>query len=452
MAQLQSTFRLDDVPRQRDVLILSIPALVEMALHLAAWAVDTAMVGRLGAEALSAVGFGGDIYFTACFVVGALGVGAGAVVARATGARDDRVAARAGAQSLILALGLGAVLAALIWQMAPHIFRWVDLGEKTAGLGVAYMRTVAPAGAMFIPLLIGSAVLRARGDTRTPMWITLITNIINIVGDWVLIFGNLGFEPQGVVGAARALVMAQGVGCALTIFAVSRISRLSWERSDWTRLHPATMGRLIRVSLPVALESLAVDGARLANIVIIASLGPVAVAATQVAITAEALSFMPGYGFSIAAGVLAGQGLGAGRPDVVRATTGMCRLWALVLMGTLGAAFVLIPEPFVRLFTNDPDVIRLGAQCLRVGGLIQPFVAVGEVTLGSMRGMGDTRRAVLFTALGAWGLRVPLAYLMVSVVGLGVLGAWWAMGIEWIVRSLLVTRYFRRGSWERLQV
>lgn len=434
----------------RGVLLLAVPAILEMALHMAVWAVDTAMVGRLGAIELSAVGLGGQVYFALAFILASTCVATGALVARASGAGDSRGAASAGGQGMLLAVGLGLAMAVATWIGAPHLFRLVDLGPEVARQGVAYLRSAAPAASFFLPLLMANAIIRARGDTRTPLVITLVANGINIVGDWALIFGRLGFEPRGVVGAAEALLLGQMAGMLLAVFALARV--LPWRTGDFLRPAAANLRRMLRIALPAGLETLLIDGSRVLTLFIIASLGPVAVAATQVGIAAEALSFMPGYGLAIAAGIMAGQAAGAGRPDLVRRSTGLSRKWALAFMSLLGLAFIIWPASFIRIFTTDPEVIRLGAMCLRVAGIAQPLIAITEVVMGSMRGMGDTRRAVVFTALGSWGLRVPLTLLVIHVLGLGLVAAWWAMVVDWALRAVLATHYFRSGLWERLQV
>ena len=210
--------------------------------------------------------------------------------------------------------------------------------------------------------------------------------------------------------------------------------------------------RILRLSIPAGLSNLLMDSARTLTIFFIASTGAITLASHQVASTAESLSFMPGYGFAIATSILTGQSLGRQQPDqAVRSARGAWILSGLV-MGGMGLIFFLFPNLIVRLFTDDPTVIPLAAQCLRIAGLIQIPMATTEVFIGVLRGAGDTRTALKITAIGAWLIRVPLCYLAIFVWQLGLTAVWYIMLVEWSVRAVLLLRVFHRGHWKTLEV
>ncbi len=438
---------------KRDVLVLAWPAIIEMSLHMLAFVVDVAMVGRLGAEALSAVGLGGQIYFSLSFFLGSVGIGVTALVARYRGAEQFSDAARTSEQGLFLSFGLGLLTTLILFFGAYHLYRLVGLAPNVVAMGTQYTRIVAPAALLFIPTIIINGILRGGGDTRTPLIITAVTNSINIAGDYVLIFGHFGFPTLGTAGAAIALTVGQGVGGILAIMVLFRSRHhlfMTWR--NVVRPNVLRIRQILTLSLPAGMETLLMDASRTVTTLIVASMGAVTLASHQVAITAESLSFMPGYGFAIATSILTGQSLGM--KDTGRAEQGAYNGWGLsvMIMGSMGVLFLAFPHALVRLFTTDPSVIDLAAACLRIAGLIQIPMATTEIFIGVHRGAGDTKTAMRVTALGAWGIRVPLIILAVYVFEASLLVIWTIALIEWTVRSLAMFRSFRSGKWKTIAI
>ncbi|MCL6451110.1 MAG: MATE family efflux transporter [Acetobacteraceae bacterium] len=438
---------------RRRILRLALPAMGEMVLHMAVWMIDTAMVGRLGAAALSSVGLGGQVYFSALFAVGAVGVGCTALVARHVGeGRLDR-AGFYGGQSITLSLALGVLLTSAAWLAAPGVFRLAGLGREVSASGVVYLRILSLAAPFHLSNLAAGAILRGSGDARTPLFVAGLTNLINALADYLLIFGVGGFPRLGVRGAA--LASAAGVAAGSLAYVAVYLSgrpRVRPGRSSLFPLRPREAWRVLRLSIPAGLESLLMDGARTVNTFIITVLGTVPFAAAQVAIAAESLSFMPGYGFTLAASVLAGQNLGAGQHRRAVGETWQSLRMAVAVMGGMGLVFLLFPRPLTSLFTTDAGVVREAARCLFVAAFAQPFLAITEVLCGALRGAGDTRTPLGITVLGAWGLRVPLVFLAVRVAGLSLVYAWVVMVVEWAVRAVVSAALFRRGRWLRTRV
>ena len=182
----------------------------------------------------------------------------------------------------------------------------------------------------------------------------------------------------------------------------------------------------------------------------ISGIGTVAVAAHAVALRAESLSFMPGFGFAVASTTLVGQGLGAKDPDRAEQSGYLSFRLAMWLMVAMGVVFVLLPRPLIALFTNDPAVIDTAILPLRIVGFVQPFMAAAMVFPGSLRGAGDTRYPMLVTSVSIWVTRVPIALLLAGPLGL--VGAWLGMAIDNTVRGVLFFLRFRNGRWKKAQV
>ncbi|MDP2871458.1 MAG: MATE family efflux transporter [Bacillota bacterium] len=428
------------------------PAIGEMVLHMGVWAVDTAMVGRLGAVPLSAAGLGGQLYWTLTFVF-ALGTGAFALVARHTGAGEPHRAREVTATSIGLAALLGLGLTVTVWTIGPVVFRISGIDPAVTASALVYMRITSLAATMLSIHWIGNSIIRATGNTRVPLLITLLVNGLNLVGDYALIFGRLGCPALGLAGAAWASAAAQAVGGLLTMAFLAwgpTAARLRWR--EVFRWRGALVRQLARLSAPAGLETLLMDGARALNLFVIGGLGAVAVAGHQVTSVAESLSFMPGYGFATAAGIIVGQQLGAGRPREARDGAGAAWRMGAGFMTLAGVAFLAAPAALVGVFTSDPEVVRAAARLIMIAAVAQPFIGTTEIYTGALRGAGDTRSPLLITAIGAWGVRVPVTVVAIRVLGMPIAAAWWAMVTEWVVRSVLVTMVFRRGRWQQLKL
>ncbi|MFO8059938.1 MAG: MATE family efflux transporter [Bacillota bacterium] len=455
MAQYSKTElnRTASTPIQRSqIMSLAWPAIGEMCLHMMAWIVDTAMVGRLSAAALSAVGLGGQVYFSVIFFPGAIGIGITALVARRKGAGQTQAAAHIAQQGLILALVLGIAAVVAILLITPHLYTLVGFSGEVAALGQEYLGILAVGGVFFLPKIAASGAMRGLGDTRTPLYVTIITNVLNVLGDYLLIFGRFGFPEMGVGGAALALVVAQGVGAATALFVLFRRRDVQLKVSSLLRVHTPTIKRIVTLSFPAGLETLMRDGARTVSTLFIASMGTVAMAAQQVTVAAESLSFMPGYGFAIAASILTGQSLGAGNTRAAEESTRHASLLAVYTMGGMGVLFLLFPTQLIALFTDDPEVINLGAWCLRVAAVTQPAVGVADVYVGSLRGAGDTRSAMYVSGIVSWAVRVPLILLVVHVLNLSLVAVWVVVLIEQTLRAAAACWIYRRGRWKTLDV
>lgn len=430
------------------VLALAWPAIGEMVLVMMAIIADTAFVARLGARALSAVALGGQVLFSLAFFLGGIGVGVTALVARARGGGEVWQARRAAAEGVRLSALLGGVLAALTYWGAPAVYRWADLGREVTVLGEVYLRITALGSFFFLPTLAINGALRGAGNTKAAFAATGLTNLVNIVGDYLLIFGIGPFPRLGVAGAAWALVLgeAAGLGAAVTFWRREESvwpGRAFW-RGDWRMA-----GLLARVGLPAGLETLILDGARTITLFAVARLGAVAVAAHQVALSVESLAFMPGYGLAIATSVLTGESLGLGSEARARSAVRQAWLLAVGWMALLGSAFLLIPRLLLGLFTAQKEVVELGVRCLFFAAFTEPFIGWTEVISGGLRGAGDTRPPLLITAVGAWLWRVPVTWLGVELWGWSLPALWAVVLVEWLARALLTTAYYRTGRWAR---
>ena len=437
---------------QQTIIKLALPAILENVLHTAVWMMDTAMVGRLSAEALSAVGFGAQLAFALVNIIAAMGIGTSALVARYIGAGEPKRANRIVAQSFLISWVLSLFLAVLNFIARPF-FSSTMKDPSVISMGISYVKIITTGVVFQIPTMVMNAALRGAGNTRLPMVSALVANTINVIGNYVLIFGHFGFPRMEVQGAALATALAQIVGGVITLsYLILGKDVIRLNLKEAFKIDIAVIKQLSKLSLPSCLEEFSHSGSRLISSIWIVRLGTVPFAAHQVAVSAESMSFMPGYGFSVAASTLVGQNLGADRPEEAEKSAWAAMKFALKLMGGVGLFFLLFSRQLMGLFTSVPEVEDIAAACIRVAAFEQPTIAIAMALAGALRGAGDTRGTFKVGLIGTWIVRLPLIFLMVFVFKKPIIYVWMATAVQFAVEALLMVLRFKHGGWKGIKV
>jgi len=442
------------VVNYREVWLLAWPVIAEMALQTVSSVVDMAMVGRLGAARVAAVGLTFHPIFLVMAVFMGIAVGTTALVARFVGAGSWEEAGSVTRQSLLLALVLGLFTALSGYLLAEPIVRWMGASPEVTVLGASYLRWSMP-GLLFLFIFnVLTGALRGAGDMKTPLKVNIILNLFKIAANYPLIFGWRGFAGLALEGAALATTLARALGTTILLLIVLRDARGQRRlelRRGWSLDWPL-IRRIMNIGLPAAGERIITSLGQVLYARMVAGLGTVIYAAHSIGLNVESFSYMPGMGFATAATTLVGQRLGAGkREEAAQTGWGTLRL-ALAVMGTMGALFFLFPEPFMRIYTREPAVIGYGVLALRIVAFSQIPEGMGFVLSGALRGAGDTRYVLNVTIIGMWLVRLGLTYLFVATWGWGLAGAWVAMTMDWVVRAVLLYFRFRGSAWQRIEV
>jgi putative MATE family efflux protein len=437
---------------RRDVLRLALPAMGEQMLSMMVGIVDTFLVGHLGASPLAAVGLANQWVFMAMTLFGAIATGSTALIARFIGAEDPEQADQVLRQSMLLATGIGLVASTLGLLFAPAAVLALGAQGEVIQLSTDYLRVVSSIFFFSTLMFVGNASLRGAGDTRTPLFIMLVVNAINVVVAWTAINGPFGLPRLGVVGSALGAATGRLVGGVLVVAILLRGRagirlRLAALRPDLDMIR-----RILHVGLPTGLEQVLMRTGQMFFARILAEMGMVAYAANQVAINALSISFMPGFGFALAATTLVGQGLGAEDPEGAEQRGYVAYRIGAGLMTVIGLAIVLFPAQIMGFFTNEPEVIALGTMPLRVVGLVQPMLAASMIFTGALRGAGDTRFPMVVTGASIWFVRLPVAYLLALSLGWGLVGAWSAMALDFSLRGTVNFFRYRSGRWKTIKV
>ena len=459
---MQALFSRDHRAADRQVLRLAWPCILENLTVIMISFIDAAMIGVQGPAATAAVGVNASPSWLLGGLVQSLGVGGTALVARLIGAGEHREAGRVSALVLRMALLLSAFLTVLMLFGAPAIPILMNADASIVDEAVAYMRLLALG---FIPHYTGiaaGALIRGAGDTKTPMAAGLLSNGLNVVLNFFLIYEPrtihlLGLSlplwgaGMGVRGAAAASALATGISGAFLLLSLPRkksVLRVQW-RAAWDG---QIVRRVLRVAYPAALERAAINLGQIMFARMVSSVGVAAFAAHNQSIQVESLGYMPAHGFAAAATTLVGQGLGAGRPEDARERGGRAIFLCLLLLTGVGA-FLFAAAPFlISLLTPDAEVRAIGAMLIRICAFEQPFNALSIVTAGALRGAGDTKVPFYYSLVSMWGVRIALAWVLGTRLGFGVAGFWWAMVADLGVRGTLRVLRFHRGRWVNARV
>lgn len=433
---------------RRAILDLAWPIIVANLLQVLTTTVDLIMVGRLGVAEIAAVGIGGNLVFFTFTVMIGITAGTVALVARAVGARDAARADHFLFQSLVTGALLSIPIVGVGVGLASTIVAPFSPTAEVRDLAADYVSTVFLAVPFLFVIFISNAGLRAAGDTKTPLVIGAIENVVNFGINYTLIFGSFGFPALGVRGAAIGTSISYFVGAVLFLglFADRRL-RLGIRR-ERPVANPESMRRILRIGLPAAAEQFAFQMGLLVWIVMVVSFGEDAVAAHQIGLRVQSFAFMPGLGLSVAASALVGQSLGADRPDRADRSAREATKMSLLIMGAI-AALNFAFAPWIALgFAEPGEAVDLTVLFIRLHATSIPAVGLFFTLSGSLRGAGDTRWPMYASLAGTYAVRLPLSGLLGYALGLGIFGVWVALPIEYYLRSVIVVQRFGTGSWK----
>lgn len=435
------------------IMVLAGPAILEMLMHTLVWTADTAMVGRLTAADIAAVNLGAHMMFTTAMIFGALGIGATAMVARHIGAGEEKEASKLASQAVSIGILLSIVVGSIGMVSSNWIFRSLVKDPEVVAIGSMYLRIVLIGVFFLIPQMIGNAIIRGSGNTFVPFLSAVFANVFNIMADYVLIFGKFGFPELGSQGAAIATGTAQILGAMVTFyFLFSHKGKIKLRLREMHLFELEKLKKLIKLSVPAGMEVFMNEGSRLLSSFWIAQLGTVAYAAHSLSVAAESVSFMPGYGFAVAAATMVGQQMGAGNLDMALKSTRRSILLAAILMGSIGTMFFVFPFQIMRLFSNQIDTVELASECLRIGAFEQIPIAIAMVTSGALKGAGDTKGPFCVSLITNLGVRLPLIFLAVFVFDLPVTYVWWISVTQYVLEAFLMTIRYQKGKWKTIKL
>ena len=443
------------------ILALAWPTMLEELLLTAVQYIDTAMVGALGTHATAAVGATTTMNWLVSSTISALSIGFLAFIAKACGAGDKESASKASAQAVTMVLIAGTVATLLTVGLSGQIPAWMQVDEAIRKDASLYFLV------LYLPMLprtasiIFGTVLRAAGDTKTPMKVGAIVNTINVALNFLLIyptremsiFGMNILMPGagwGVIGAAAASSIAYTLG-GIQITAVLWRHPVVSPRGASLKPDREILQPCMKVAVPNMLQRFGTSFGYVAFASMVNSLGEVATAAHTIANTVESGFYIPGYGMQTAAATLAGNAYGARDEKRMKDLSDMFVPLEVLLMIISGAALYLAAPALVSLFSDSPDVIDLGITVLRMVAVTEPFYGVSIIVEGMMQGVGRTKAPFVYNIIGMWGIRIVGTFICTQLLGYGLVSAWACMIAHNMLMFCLFLMNYIRGSWNPLK-
>ena len=443
------------------ILSLAWPTMLEQLMQTTVQYIDTAMVGTLGTQATAAVGSTGTINWLVNGSIGALSIGFLSYIAKACGAKDLENARRAAGQATLMVLVAGSFFTLLTVGLSSCIPVWMQVEEGIQELaGKYFLILYAPMLFRTATIIFGN-VLRSVGDTKTPMKIGVIVNLLNIVLNFLFIYPVREVEilgknvtlygaGWGVLGAALASAVAFVVGGILITIVLFRHPVISPKgqsfRPQWDILHPC-----LRVAIPNMLQRFGTSLGYVFFAAMINSVGEVATAAHTIANTVESLFYIPAYGMQTAAATLAGNAYGARDNRKMQETSRMFIPIEVGLMFLTGSALFAVAPMLMGVFSANQDVIGLGATVLRMVAVTEPFYGFSIIVEGFMQGVGRTKAPFIYNIIGMWGVRIVGTFICTQWLGMGLVSAWTCMILHNLLLFTLFLVSYIRGSWNPMR-
>ena len=442
------------------ILGLAWPTMLEQLMQTAVQYIDTAMVGALGTSATAAVGATSTVNWLINSTIAALSVGFLSFIARACGAGDRNAARRAAAQAALAVLTAGSFFTLLTLSLSGVIPVWMQVEQDIRPLASRYFFI------LYLPMLpraasiIFGTVLRAAGDTKTPMKIGVLVNLINVILNFLLIyptrtatvFSRAVLIPGaglGVLGAAVASAVAYAFGGVYITIVLWRHPMVSPKgqglRPDMTILKPC-----LQVAFPNMLQRFGTSLGYVAFAAMINSLGEVATAAHTIANTVESAFYIPGYGMQTAAATLAGNAYGARDARKMKKLAHMFIPIEVGLMVLSGGLLFLLAPMLMGIFSTNEAVIALGTTVLRMVAVSEPFYGFSIIIEGMMQGVGKTREPFIFNIIGMWGVRIVGTFVCTQRLGMGLVSAWACMISHNLFLFFVFLIFYLRGAWNPL--
>lgn len=445
---------------RRNILSLAWPTITEQLLVMMVGIVSTILVARLGKESMAAVGMVNNLVNFFQTIFAGLATGTTIIIARITGESGVQKAKSALMQSLLMGAVFGLIFTAICMYFSEDILKLFFGSAEKAVLekGLLYYRFILISIPLMILDMLIAGGLRGAGDTKTPLYVTIIVNIINAVLSVTLIFGMefgsfISIPSYGVKGAAIAVMTARICG------GVMRIALLFWKKSkinftlkDRFKLNTKVMKRIIRVGIPSFMENLIMQGGFLVIQVMVVAIGTVQSAAYQIGGNIHSLAFMPIFGFAITTTTTVGQNLG--RQDYEKAEIYAYENKQMAIMVGVCAGLLefILAEPLARLYSTDPDVIRVSMIVVRGFALIEPFMGIEKVSAAAMRAAGDIKYVLVTAVVALWSFRILIALILTKFTNLGIYGIMVGIFLDFSVRAIMYIVRMKKGKWKYMRV
>jgi len=436
-----------------EVWSLAYPVVITMASMSIMGLVDTFFMGFIGTPQQGATGLGAVLSWTLMSFFNGTITASNTFVAQHFGAKKYAVCGNIVWQSFFIALLATAVILTAIVPNIDVIISAIGASDEVTGFACEYMN-VRLLGAVFVfANFCVVSFLRGIGDTRTPMKVTLVVNVLNVAFTYLFVFGKLGLPALGVGGAALGTIISQFVAMAIYLYLFFKKSthlKFSTRRFRFPKW--SLLKRFLKVGLPMGVWWVLEMGGFTVFTMFVSTLGDIPLAGHQIVRQMVHLSFLPGVALGVSATTLMGQYIGAGDIASAERSAKTAIKIGLIIMCSMGGLFVVMRYQVAELFNRDPRVIALAADLFLFAAVFQTMDALGTVSSGAIRGAGDTRWPMVVSLLMAWLFFVPSIIILGKVLGYGIYGAWTGATIYICILGLLMFYRFKSGKWKNMKI
>ena len=457
MRELRSGDAEAGIPPLHDMLNRTVrvawPSITESFLISLISMIDTMMVGTLGSHAIAAVGLTTQPKFVGFAFFMSLNVAVSAIVARRKGERDRESANRVLVQAVQITLAMTAVISVLCVAFANPIIRLAGSSEETHAEAVGYFRIVMGGMVFHVLSMVLNAAQRGSGNTKIAMRTNLVSNLVNVVFNYLLIGGKFGFPKLGVAGAATATVLGTVVACGMSIVSVLRGDQfVSLRGVRWFRFDRRSVLALANIGSSTLAEQFFMRIGFMTYAIIVAHLGTEAFAAHQIGMNLLNISFSSGDGLSVASVTLVGQSLGQKKERLARVYGALCQRVGVLFSCILSVLYLTLGRRLFMLFTTDAAVLDYGVMIMRMMTVIVFLQITQIIYSGCLRGAGDTRYTAFVSLISVAIIRPSFGWLFCYPLGLGLFGAWLGLTVDQMTRLTLTYLRFKGGKWMKRKI
>ncbi len=435
-----------------NLLRLSWPMAISSTLMNIGPTIDMIWVGKLGTDAMAAIGVAGVAVQIVFMMIWSLMVGMRAMVARFIGAGDLKGANHVAQQALVVCAIFAALMAVIGIFFSEGILSLFGLEASVVALGAAYMRIMFVGSVVMCLRMMADTGMQASGDAITPMRIAIFYRLFHVALCPFLVFGWWVFPRMGVSGAATTNVISQSLGMTLGLWVLfSGRTRLKLSLRNFS-IDLNIIWRMVRIGLPALVSGIQRTFSALIFMWILAPFGTAAVAAHTVGQRLEMFIFMPGMAFGTGAGVIVGQNLGAGKPQRAERSTWLAVAIVEGILLVCCLVMLFWAEPIVSIFNQEPELVKIASTFMRIAVISYSVMGFMAVLMSALQGAGDTVPGMIINLVIMWAIALPLAYYLPRITALGVYGVRWAMVAATLVGTTAFIIYFRIGRWKRREV
>ncbi len=432
---------------KKAVILLSIPMILELGMESIFAVVDMFFVSSLGKNAISTVGLTESFITIVYSIAIGLSTGTTAIIARRTGEKNHEMASKTAAQAILMGLSLSVIISILGVIFASDILRFMGADEQVIKDGTSFTQIMLGGNLVVVLLFLINGIFRGAGNASMAMKSLALATLFNIILDPIFIYFF------GLKGAAIATVIGRGIGVIFQLYYLFNSNKSLKIKSSYFIPDWDIIKNIFKIAQPATIQFIIASGSWILLARLVSETdGASASAGYQIALRNVVFFILPAWGFSNAAATLVGQNLGANKIDRAEKSVWFTTKLNIIFMSFVTLLFVFFPEPIIRIFSNEEEVIKFGVDSLRIIGTAYIFYGIGMVMTNAINGAGDTKIPTLINLISFWLIQVPLAYSLVKIFHFNSTGVFIAIPVAETVLALLAFFYFKQGKWKLVKV